>query len=260
MRLPLYQIDAFTGEVFRGNPAAVCPVDDWPDDGLMQSIAAENNLAETAFFRPRGDDYDLRWFTPTTEVDLCGHATLASAYVVFHYVQTERRSVTFHTRSGALTVERDGNDLLSMDFPAWPPSECEAPTSLVSALGHPPLRVLKTRDYVAVFETEAEVRAATPEMEALRRHVDAAVIVTAPGDEADFVSRFFAPTLGVPEDPVTGSAHCTLVPYWAEQLGRETLRALQVSTRGGELHCQLRGERVRIAGRAVRYLEGAIYV
>ncbi len=259
MRIPLYQIDAFTGRLFRGNPAAVCPLEERLEDEQMQAIAAENNLSETAFFVRRGEGYQLRWFTPKVEVDLCGHATLASAFVILNYLEPAREEVRFETRSGELVVRRNG-DLLAMDFPAREPWRCECPVALSQALGKPPLEVWEARDYMAVYESEDEVRALAPDMDALVVVGHFAVIVTAPGRETDFVSRFFAPAAGVAEDPVTGSAHCTLVPYWARRLGKTQLQARQVSARGGELVCEYRGERVTIAGRAVRYLEGTIYL
>ncbi|MGH7730639.1 MAG: PhzF family phenazine biosynthesis protein [Candidatus Eiseniibacteriota bacterium] len=264
MRLPLYQIDAFASAVFSGNPAAVCPLEHWLPDGTMQSIAAENNLAETAFFVPRpraaeGRDYDLRWFTPEAEIDLCGHATLASGYLVLTALEPARADVTFHTKSGPLTVSRAGEDF-SMDFPARPPERCPPPAGLEAALGAAPKEVWRSRDLMAVFEAEEDVRALKPSFDGIRALGVFGVIATAPGREADFVSRFFAPLMGVPEDPVTGSAHCTLVPYWARRLGRSRLRARQISPRGGELRCEDRGERVTLAGRAVKYLEGTIEV
>lgn len=258
-RIPLYQIDAFTGRLFAGNPAAVCPLEEWLSPEQMQAMAAENNLSETAFFVRGVEGYDLRWFTPKVEVDLCGHATLASAFVVFQYLEPERKEVRFHTRSGELTVRRQG-ELLVMDFPAREPVRCAVPRELAAALGAAPSEVWEARDYLAVYETEEQVRGLEPDMAALARVGHFAVIVTAPGREADFVSRFFAPAAGVPEDPVTGSAHCTLTPYWARRLGKSRLEARQVSARGGELICEHRGERVEIAGRAVRYLEGTVFV
>jgi len=258
-RIPLYQIDAFTDRLFAGNPAAVCPLPAWLSDEQMQAIGAENNLSETAFFVRRGEVYDLRWFTPAVEVDLCGHATLASAFVIFQYLEPEWSEVRFETRSGPLVVEREG-DLLVMDFPAREPARCEMSAALAEALGAAPLELWESRDYMALYESEEQVRGLKPNMDALARVGHFAVIVTAPGREADFVSRFFAPAGGIPEDPVTGSAHCTLVPYWAKRLGKTRLHARQVSQRGGELFCEHRGERVRIAGRAVRYLEGAIFL
>jgi PhzF family phenazine biosynthesis protein len=257
MHIPLYHIDAFTSRLFAGNPAAVCPLEDWPEDRLLQAIAAENNLSETAFFVRHGDRYHLRWFTPTVEVDLCGHATLASAFVILNHLAPSKEAVAFDTASGELIVRRDG-DLLSMDFPARPPVPCEMPAGLVEALGRRPAEVLKSRDLMAVFESEPEVRALRPNMDLLARIDAFAVIATAPATEVDFVSRFFAPRGGIPEDPVTGSAHCTLVPYWSKRLNKALLHAWQVSARGGELWCQDRGDRVTIQGRSIEYLVGSI--
>jgi PhzF family phenazine biosynthesis protein len=257
--IPLFQIDAFSGTLFSGNPAAVCPLDQWLDDATLQAIAAENNVSETAFFVRRGNGYDLRWFTPTMEVDLCGHATLASASAIFQFLDPSKESVDFHTKSGRLTVRRAG-DLLSMDFPSRPPAPCPVPAGLAEALGKAPVEAGLSRDLMAVFADEEEVRSMQPDMTLLARLPYFAVIVTAPGRDADFVSRFFAPRGGIPEDPVTGSAHCTLVPYWSQRLGKTNLRALQVSARGGELFCEDCGDRVAIAGRAVRFLEGTIHL
>jgi PhzF family phenazine biosynthesis protein len=260
MRLPIYQVDAFTDRIFAGNPAAVVPLEEWLSDATLQAIAAENNLAETAFFLPRGDAYALRWFTPTVEVDLCGHATLASAYVIFRFIEPGRRRVAFETRqAGTLIVTRQGDEL-AMDFPAWPPKPAEASPGLVAALGKNPTEVLASRDWFAVYEREADIAAIKPDFAALRR-LDRAVIITAPGSGGvDFVSRFFAPWAGIDEDPVTGSAHCQLIPYWAKQLGKTRLAARQVSARGGALTCALEGDRVTIAGQARLYLEGTIII
>lgn len=258
MELRLYQVDAFTSELFHGNPAAVVPLDAWLPDALMQAIAAENNLSETAFLVREGDDYGLRWFTPGLEVDLCGHATLASAFVVFTVLEPLRQSVTFHTRSGPLAVARDGTRL-TMDFPSRPPEPCDTPEALVRGLGRAPVATLRARDHLAVFEREEDVLALRPDAAVLATLDSLGVIATAPGTGGvDFVSRFFAPRAGVPEDPVTGSAHSTLIPYWAARLGRRRLRARQVSMRGGELACEDRGPRVSIAGEAVLFLEGTI--
>ena len=259
MKIPLYQIDAFTGRLFGGNPAAVCPLEDWLDDATMQAIARENNLSETAFFIDRGDYHDLRWFTPASEVDLCGHATLATAFLLLDELGVGGDVVHFETRSGRLTVRRDG-DRLAMDFPAAPPEPCAEPDGLAAGLGRAPDAVLAAAQYLAVFSTEAEVRAIEPDFARIAGLDRRAVIATAPGEEADFVSRFFAPKIGIPEDPVTGSAHCVLVPYWAQRLGKTCLTAHQVSARGGELWCEDRGERVVIAGHAVKYLEGIIEI
>lgn len=259
MRIPLYQIDAFASRVFAGNPAAVCPLDAWLDDACLQAIAEENNLSETAFFVPEGEGYRLRWFTPVTEVDLCGHATLATAFVLFEYLRPELQVVTFNSRSGPLTVTRE-EELLSLDFPALPLSAPLPVEAVAAALGVRPVEVRSGMDFFVVLESEAQVRALQPEMERIKQLGGRGLIVTAPGEAVDFVSRFFAPACGIPEDPVTGSAHCALTPYWAERLGRRELRALQLSARGGELWCEARGERVKISGRVVRYLEGVIFV
>jgi PhzF family phenazine biosynthesis protein len=256
-RIPVYQVDAFASRVFTGNPAAVCPLKEWLPDDQMQAIAAENNLAETAFFIPNGDGYHLRWFTPTVEVDLCGHATLASAFVILNEITPGAKSVRFSTKSGKLAVTREG-DLLSLDFPALVPVEGPVYDGLIPALGGRPEKVLAARDYLVVYGTEAELRSLKPDMDALSKADRFAVIATAPGKDVDFVSRFFAPAQGIPEDPVTGSAHCTLIPYWSKGLGKTKLHAYQASPRGGELWCEDRGERVTISGKAVQFLEGTI--
>jgi len=258
MKLPLYQVDAFASRVFAGNPAAVCPLDGWIPEELMQSIAAENNLSETAFFVREVQRYALRWFTPAAEVDLCGHATLASAYVVFRYLEPGRGEVRFGSRSGELVVRAEGAELV-LDFPARPGTPAPAPPLLVAGLGATPVEVLDAPYWMAVFESEREVRALAPDLARLTE-LGRPVIATAPGDAVDFVSRFFAPAVGVPEDPVTGSAHCTLTPYWAARLDKERLTARQVSARGGELRCVHAGERTLIGGRAALYLEGTIEV
>ena len=257
LKIPMYQVDAFTSRVFAGNPAAICPLETWLPDEQMQSIAAENNLANTAFFVPNQNGYHLRWFTPKLEVELCGHATLASAFVILTSLKPTANSVRFETKSGLLTVAREG-DLFSLDFPARPPSKCEVYPDLVPALGGAPEAILTARDYLVIYGSEDEVRALHPNMDRLARIDRFAVIVTAPGKQVDFVSRFFAPAKGVPEDPVTGSAHCTLIPYWSERLGKNKLRANQVSSRGGELWCENRGDRVTISGKAVQFFEGTI--
>ncbi len=259
MSIPYYQVDAFTGSLFSGNPAGVCWLAGWLPDAVLQSIAAENNLAETAFVVQKDSAFDLRWFTPTVEVDLCGHATLASAHVIFRHLGYRGSVVKFQTRAGVLTVTRN-DELLTLDFPARPAVACPAPADLIEGLGCKPNFTAKGRDYLAVFETEQAIRKLRPDMSALMRLDCWGIIVTAPGDHCDFVSRFFAPRAGVSEDPVTGSAHCTLIPYWSQRLGRSKLRALQVSQRGGELFCEHRGERVGIAGRAVAYSTGFLHV
>lgn len=270
MRSRIFQVDAFTDRRFAGNPAAVCPLRNWPEDELLQAIAAENNLSETAFLVPRGEDYELRWFTPRAEVDLCGHATLAAGHVVLRVLQGTRESVRFVTASGPLEVVRDG-ERLAMDFPALPADPVPAPPGLTSALGAEASAVLAAKDWLAVFERPSAVAGLVPDMAELEELDRRGVIVTAPAtDEADpsgasgggarpdFVSRFFAPGVGVPEDPVTGSAHCTLAPYWTERTGRSRTLGRQISRRGGEVVCEVRGDRVRLSGRAVLYLEGRI--
>lgn len=260
MKLPLYQIDAFADRPFSGNPAAVCPLEHWLPDEMLQAIAAENNLSETAFFVPEGKGWRLRWFTPATEVDLCGHATLASAFVIFRFLAPDQDRVAFHTqKAGDLTVSRNG-PLLTLDFPSRPPTPCAVPPMLGAALGDELATVLAARDYLAVYDELEQVASLAPDFAALAT-LDRAVIVTAPGrGDVDFVSRFFAPSLGVDEDPVTGSAHCTLIPYWAGKLGKTRLDARQLSRRGGRLVCELRGDRVAIGGGAVLYLTGTIEI
>ncbi len=261
MNLSIYQVDAFADRVFRGNPAAICPLQAWLPDSTMQGIAAENNLSETAFFVPEGSDYALRWFTPAVEVDLCGHATLASGYVVMRFLEPQRESVSFHTaKAGTLTVTRRA-DMLVMDFPARPAVTVAPPPGLLAALGGMPREVLRARDHLVVYASAAEIAALAPDLAALAKVDCWAVIATAPGENGiDFVARFFAPAQGVPEDPVTGSAHCTLAPYWAKRLGKTKFEARQLSQRGGALFCALDDDRVSIAGRAVLYLEGRIEV
>lgn len=256
----MYQVDAFTEKIFSGNPAAVCVFGDWPADAALQAIAAENNLSETAFLVKRENFYDLRWFTPLIEIDLCGHATLASAFIVFTYLEPGLTVVDFSTRSGMLRVEQAG-DLLGMDFPARKPAPAAVDPLLVEALGVAPREAHRARDLLVILDSEQAVRGLKPDMDKLARLADClGIIVSARGEAADFVSRFFAPAAGIPEDPVTGSSHCTLIPFWAERLGKTRLHALQVSRRGGELFCEDRGERVRISGRAVLFSEGTIHL
>lgn len=257
LQIPIYQVDAFASRVFTGNPAAVCPLEKWLPDDQMQAIAAENNLAETAFFVKNGDSYKLRWFTPKVEVDLCGHATLASGFVIMNELTPQASSVRFSTKSGMLVVNREG-EFLSMDFPARPPEECVVFPGLAAAMGGNPEKILASRDYLVVYPSEQELRAIAPNMDVLMNLDRFAVIATAPGKSVDFVSRFFAPSQGVPEDPVTGSAHCTLTPYWSKRLGKKKLHGYQASPRGGELWCEDRGERVTIRGKAVQFLKGTI--
>ncbi len=259
MDLKIYQIDAFTDRVFGGNPAAICPLTSWLDDDTLQAIALENNLSETAYIVPDGDGYRLRWFTPAYEVDLCGHATLATASLLLDRLEPGRASVTFETQSGTLVVRRDG-DMLAMNFPSRPPQPVDAPAALDSAMGIVPTEVLASRDYFLVYDSAEQVHALEPDMTGLAA-LDRCVIATAPGENGfDCVSRFFAPGAGIPEDPVTGSAHCTIVPYWARQLDKKDIQAFQASKRGGALYCRDEGDRVIIAGRCAFYMEGVIHI
>jgi len=319
MKILIYQIDAFTSKVFSGNPAAVCPLDKWLDDSILQAIAQENNLSETAFFVPEEKKFHIRWFTPVAEIDLCGHATLAAAFVIFsyffRYLEVSDNEIVFTSRSGELKVSKQDQDrgegedqhlkrrrrwkgmrhqyegLLSMDFPSRASLPCSAPPDLVegllggsqggrqgvlggglqeglegklhgglyAGLHAEPLEVLcSADDYFVIFRNESDIRGLNPDMGKLRRLGLRGVIVTAKGDDSDFVSRFFAPKFGIDEDPVTGSAHCALTPYWARKLNKENLYARQLSARGGELYCIDRGDRVVISGRVVKYMEGTI--
>jgi PhzF family phenazine biosynthesis protein len=258
MTIPYFEVLAFTDRLFAGNPAGVCLLtDDWLPEALMQQIAAENNLAETAFVIERQDYFDLRWFTPTVEIDLCGHATLASAHVLFCHLGQKGDSIRFQSQSGELRVDRIDNRLV-LDFPSQPLSKCEPLAKLTEGLRAQPREVLKGRDYFAVFDGEEDIRAIDPDFEVIAALDAQGVIVTAPGHDCDFVSRYFAPGAGIPEDPVTGSAHCVLIPYWSKRLGKHKLYARQISKRGGELFCEDRGERVGIGGNAMTYVEGKL--
>ena len=268
MQIPIEQLTAFAEGPFTGNPAAVCLLDQWLPDALLQAIAAELNLSETAFVRRGKERHDLRWFTPRCEVDLCGHATLAAAQVVFDF-DPECKTLQFDTRSGTLRVIRNealnhasapDSPLLTLDFPVQHNEPCAAPEALIQGLGHVPESCHRGADWMAVLASEAEVRALTPDLEALTQLDGRGVIVTAPGEQVDVVSRFFAPKIGIPEDPVTGSAHCSLVPYWAQRLGKQTLHARQLSARGGTLHCQMNGTRVLISGRVAPFLSGSLHL
>lgn len=262
MKLDLYQVDAFTAELFTGNPAAVMPLDHWLPDPLLQQLAMENNLSETVFFVPSemaGVDFDIRWFTPGTEVNLCGHATLAAAWVLFEQLHFPRPELVFHSKSGLLQVRRNGNQLL-LDFPGWPPERLAAyPADLAQLLGVPEiLGVYKYRDWLVEVEKEAWVQQANPDFQGLKQ-LGAMVILTAPGTEVDFVSRFFAPGAGVDEDPVTGSAHSQLIPFWADKLGKRSMQARQLSQRGGTIACELLDSgRVLLGGSCVFYMKGAV--
>jgi PhzF family phenazine biosynthesis protein len=262
--ITLYQVDAFTDAVFGGNPAAVCPLEEWLPETTLQTIAAENNLSETAFFVPENGGYRLRWFTPAIEVALCGHATLASAYVIATYLDPAMERVVFHSASGPLTVTRDG-EVFTLDFPSEPPADFDDGGEVAAALGIAPREVLKAPKIdggkiMAVLANEAEVRAAAPDLAKVKDLPGDGLIITAEGDEVDFVSRYFAPHAGIPEDPVTGSAHVVLTPYWAKRLGRAKLAARQVSERLGKLTVEDKGERTLISGKVAPYLEGRIRV
>ena len=259
MKLKMFQVDAFAERVFEGNPAAVCPLDTWPDDALLQNIAAENNLSETAFFVPAGKAFELRWFTPLAEVALCGHATLASAHVLYEHLGYAEPELRFLTHSGPLTVARNTQGL-RMDFPASVPQAIEAPAALLAGLGKVPKKVLAAVNYLAVYETEEDIRALAPDFAALLPLDRLGVLATAPGREFDFVSRCFFPGVGINEDPVTGSAHCELAPYWSARLGKNALRARQISKRGGTIACEVRGDRVLLSGNAVTFMTAEISI
>ena len=260
MELKLYQVDAFAGHIFAGNPAAVCPLDAWLDDELMQAIASENNLSETAFFVPDGEVFHIRWFTPTTEVDLCGHATLASAFVLYECLGYSGDKIDFFSRSGLLTVKQEKDSFYTLDFPAEPPLNCPVPDAILAAFGVPPSQCLKGEDYIVVFEDEEAIQSAQPDLEQLKKVDLRGVIITAPSSRYDFVARFFAPKFGIPEDPVTGSAYTQLAPYWAKRLGKTQLQARQLSRRGGDVTCSLEGTRALISGRAVKVFEGILTI
>ncbi len=259
MQLKQYQVDAFAAHVFTGNPAAICPLATWLDDALLQAIAQENNLSETAFFVPSPKGFHLRWFTPVAEVDLCGHATLASAHVIFSILGYARNPIVFETRSGDLIVEKV-DEQLQMNFPALAAERCDIDERFINALGRKPKELWAGSDYLAVFDDEEIIRTLQPDQTLLSQLDLRGVIVTAPGSEFDFVSRFFAPKFGIPEDPVTGSAHCLLAPYWAKRFGKNNLRARQISKRGGNVHCRLEEDRVYLTGSAVLFSSAEIAV
>ncbi|OUR87093.1 isomerase [Gammaproteobacteria bacterium 42_54_T18] len=264
MKLPIYQIDAFAEEAFTGNPAAIVPLDGWLEDQTMQSIAEENNLSETAFIVATDNGYHIRWFTPSCEVDLCGHATLAAAYVAIQFLQETRNPICFDSKSGKLFVSHkidvNKKTILTLDFPVAEYEEIETPQALILGLGKAPIKTYAAADYLAIFSSEEDILQLTPNFSQLQELDRRGVIVSAPGKEADFVSRFFAPNAGIAEDPVTGSAHCLLTPYWANRLDRTELTAIQRSARGGALTCALQGNRVLISGHATLYLQGGIYI
>lgn len=259
MKLDIYQVDAFSDQPFGGNPAAVCPLTEWLPDQQLQAIAAENNLSETAFFVPRGEVYELRWFTPQVEVDLCGHATLATAWVLIHRLAEASAVLRFTTRSGELRVSRHGDELV-MDFPAKTPQPCAAPAGMLEALGLDSAEVFATDDYIVLVDDEAMVAALTPDFSRLAGLPKRGIAVTAKSARFDFISRWFGPNVGVNEDPVTGSAHTSLAPFWAERLGKKVLSAEQGGSRRGQLRCEVQGPRVLICGKATLYLQGTIYL
>lgn len=259
MKIPVYQVDAFAENVFSGNPAAVCPLSAWLPDALMQQIAMENNLAETAFFVPEGDGFTIRWFSPMVEVDLCGHATLASAHVLFHHLAYPKNEIIFHSlRSGTLNVHKQG-DTLTLDFPTDIFKKIPLTPELMAAFNHDPIEVFQGKtDYLFIFEKEAQISSLVPDFSVLEKWEARGVIVSAPGNSVDFVSRFFAPATGILEDPVTGSAHTTLTPFWSERLGKTEMNATQISKRRGNLQCKYMGNRVEISGKAKTFLTGII--
>lgn len=261
MQLPIFQVDAFTDKVFGGNPAAVCPLEHWLPDDVMQKIAIENSVAETAFFIPLNAGFEIRWFTPEIEMDLCGHATLATAHVIARHLNYSLPSIKFQSKSGELMVTVE-NELLTLNFPSRKPEPSDIPQIILDAIQVKPVEVLKSRDYMLVFETEEIIRRIEPNQSILNQiNLDpGGVVITAKGDEVDFVSRYFTPQASIFEDPVTGSAHCSLIPFWSEKLGKESMLALQVSPRVGKLFCKSLGERVLISGEAVTYLEGSITI
>ncbi len=259
MKLSIYQIDAFAEKIFKGNSAAICQLDEWLPDEILQNIAQENNLSETAYFIKQDGKYHIRWFTPTVEVNLCGHATLACAYVIFEVLGLESDVILFHSKSGELKVTQKEN-LIELDFPVSTVSKCEIPHEITKAFGKEPIEVWRADDYLVVYENEADIVSLSPDFYVLSQLECRGIIATSRGEETDFVSRFFAPRCGVNEDPVTGSAHCELMPYWARKLGKNMLTAAQLSKRGGKLQCKLVGDRVLISGNAVKYLEGEIEI
>lgn len=260
MKQTIYQVDAFTDSLFSGNPAAVCPLENWLNESTMQNIAMENNLSETAFFVKENNHYHIRWFTPEMEVDLCGHATLASGHVLFHHYQLPKEVIHFHSRSGMLKIKRNGR-LYTLDFPSDEAEKIEKTDMIVDAMGVTPASVWKGReDFMLVYNEQEEIEHLKPDFHLLANATGRGIIVTAPGKEVDVVSRFFAPQAGIDEDPVTGSAHTTLIPYWAKQFGKNKLTAKQVSKRGGYLICEYLGSRVEISGKAKTYMIGEIYL
>ncbi len=259
MKIPIFQVNTFTSELFCGNPAAVCPLESWTSDKILQSIASENNLSETAFFVKENEGYRIRWFTPVCEVDLCGHATLASAYIIFNEIDRTVSNIKFFSNSGKLSVTKD-SDLISLDFPSLPPKISQNPENIYSAFNIKPTEVLQADDYLLIYDNQKQIENLLPDANLLKEIDLRGVIVSSKGNDCDFVSRFFAPKYGIDEDPVTGSAHCTLIPYWSEKLGKKKLHAKQLSKRGGELFCEMKKNRVVISGHAVKYFSGEIEI
>lgn len=259
MKLPVYHINAFASELLKGNPAAVCPLEEWLSDDIMQKIAFENNLSETAFFVPKNSGFHIRWFSPTNEVDLCGHATLASAYVLFNILDYNQNIIEFDSKSGLLKVIKDDDNLI-LNFPAQPPTPCDTPQEIINALNITPIECLKSQDLIVVLNDENDVQNVDPDFEELKKIDLRGVIVTAQSKTCDFVARYFFPGIGIQEDPVTGSAYTQLAPYWASKLGKNLFQAKQLSARGGKLICELYDDRVLISGKAVKYMEGEINI
>jgi len=259
MKLPVYHINAFASELLKGNPAAVCPLEEWLSDDIMQKIAFENNLSETAFFVPKNSGFHIRWFSPTNEVDLCGHATLASAYVLFNILDYNQNIIEFDSKSGLLKVIKDDDNLI-LNFPAQAPTPCDTPQEIINALNITPIECLKSQDLIVVLNDENDVQNVDPDFEELKKIDLRGVIVTAQSKTCDFVARYFFPGIGIQEDPVTGSAYTQLAPYWASKLGKNLFHAKQLSARGGELICELFNDRVLISGKAVKYMEGEINI
>ena len=259
MKLILYQLDAFTNKLFGGNPAAVCPLDEWIDEELMQNIALENNLSETAFFVPKGEIFEIRWFTPKVEIMLAGHPTLATAYIIFNILNYSKDIIEFNSKSGPLYVSKE-KDILWLDFPTNKPSTHLIEKEISDALGKEPIELYKKRNYIAVYESQDVIKSIKPNFEKIKELDSHGIIITSEGDDVDFVSRFFAPSMGVNEDPVTGSAHTELIPLWTEKLGKDKMIAHQISERKGELYCENHGNRVKIGGKAKLYMKAEIFV
>ncbi len=259
MKIEIYQVDAFAGEIFKGNPAAVCPLNSWLDSSLMQKIAKENNLSETVFFVKKGSKFEIKWFTPEIEIDLCGHATLAAAYIIFEILKYKEKIIEFDSNSGILKVIKK-EDIFYLDFPSREPQKCEIPDGIEEGLGGNYQEILKSRDYFVIYDKEEDIKKINPDYYKLSKIDTTGIIITAKSEEYDFVSRYFAPNAGIFEDPVTGSAHCSLIPYWSKILGKNVMRAYQLSDRGGELFCENIGERVLIGGKAKLFMKGEIYI